>query len=51
MTLQPFDMISTGTPKGVSNVMPGDEVVVEIEGLGSLRNRIVSEAEWEGLHE
>ncbi len=51
MTLQPFDMISTGTPKGLSNVMPGDEVEVEIEGLGRLRNRIVSETEWEGLHE
>ncbi|HEY7697319.1 MAG TPA: fumarylacetoacetate hydrolase family protein [Vicinamibacteria bacterium] len=51
MTLQPFDMISTGTPKGLSNVMPGDEVVVEIEGLGRLSNRIVSEEEWRSLHE
>ena len=51
MTLKPFDMISTGTPKGLSNVMPGDDVVVEIEGLGRLQNRIVSETEWEGLHE
>jgi 5-oxopent-3-ene-1,2,5-tricarboxylate decarboxylase/2-hydroxyhepta-2,4-diene-1,7-dioate isomerase len=47
MTLQPFDMISTGTPKGVSNVVAGDEVVVEIEGIGRLENRVVSEAEWE----
>jgi 5-oxopent-3-ene-1,2,5-tricarboxylate decarboxylase / 2-hydroxyhepta-2,4-diene-1,7-dioate isomerase len=46
MTLQPFDMISTGTPKGFSNVLPGDDVVVEIEGVGRLQNRIVSEEEW-----
>jgi 5-oxopent-3-ene-1,2,5-tricarboxylate decarboxylase/2-hydroxyhepta-2,4-diene-1,7-dioate isomerase len=51
MTLRPFDMISTGTPKGLSNVLPGDDVVVEIEGLGRLQNRIVSEAEWEALDE
>jgi len=51
MTLRPFDMISTGTPKGLSNVVPGDEVVVEIEGLGRLSNRIVSETEWRNLHE
>jgi 5-oxopent-3-ene-1,2,5-tricarboxylate decarboxylase/2-hydroxyhepta-2,4-diene-1,7-dioate isomerase len=51
MTLRPFDMISTGTPKGLSNVMPGDEVVVEIESLGRLSNRIVSEKEWRSLHE
>ena len=51
MTLQPFDMISTGTPKGLSNVVPGDEVVVEVEGVGRLQNRIVSETEWEGLDE
>jgi 5-oxopent-3-ene-1,2,5-tricarboxylate decarboxylase/2-hydroxyhepta-2,4-diene-1,7-dioate isomerase len=32
MTLQPGDMIATGTPKGLSDVVPGDEVVVEVEG-------------------
>ncbi len=51
MTLQPFDMISTGTPKGLSNVMPGDEVVVEIEGIGRLQNRIVSAEEWRRFEE
>ena len=51
MTLRPYDMISTGTPKGLSNVVPGDEVVVEIESLGRLQNRIVSEKEWKSLHE
>ncbi len=43
MTLQPGDMIATGTPKGLSDVQPGDEVVVEVEGVGRLVNRIVSE--------
>jgi 5-oxopent-3-ene-1,2,5-tricarboxylate decarboxylase/2-hydroxyhepta-2,4-diene-1,7-dioate isomerase len=43
MTLQPGDMIATGTPKGLSDVVPGDEVVVEVEGVGRLVNRIVSE--------
>jgi 5-oxopent-3-ene-1,2,5-tricarboxylate decarboxylase/2-hydroxyhepta-2,4-diene-1,7-dioate isomerase len=35
-------MIATGTPKGLSDVVPGDEVV-EVEGVGRLVNRIVSE--------
>lgn len=43
MTLQPGDMIATGTPKGLSDVQPGDVVVVEVEGVGRLVNRIVSE--------
>ena len=46
MTLQPGDMIATGTPEGLSDVMPGDEVVVEIEGIGKLRNFIVSESDF-----
>ncbi|MGH8246217.1 MAG: fumarylacetoacetate hydrolase family protein, partial [Gammaproteobacteria bacterium] len=45
MTLRPGDMISTGTPKGLSDVRPGDEVVVEIEKIGRLENRIVAERE------
>nr|WP_294865256.1 fumarylacetoacetate hydrolase family protein [uncultured Pseudogulbenkiania sp.] len=47
MTLAPGDMIATGTPEGLSDVKPGDEVVVEVEGVGRLVNRIVSEAEYE----
>lgn len=43
MTLQPGDMIATGTPKRLADVRPGDEVVVEVEGVGRLVNRIVSE--------
>ena len=41
MTLQPGDVILTGTPKGTVNVMPGDEVVTEIEGVGALHNTII----------
>lgn len=47
MTLQPGDMIATGTPKGLSDVLPGDEVVVEVEGVARLTNRIVSQQEYE----
>ena len=42
MTLQPGDLILTGTPKGTVNVMPGDEVITEIEGLGALHNTIIA---------
>ena len=38
MTLMPGDIISTGTPPGVGELQPGDEVEVEIEGIGILRN-------------
>jgi 2-keto-4-pentenoate hydratase/2-oxohepta-3-ene-1,7-dioic acid hydratase in catechol pathway len=46
--LQPGDVIATGTPAGVG--MPrgeflkaGDEVVVEITGLGRLKNRMIKD--------
>ena len=48
MTLNAGDVISTGTPEGVIMGMdpkvwmkPGDEYVVEVEGLGKLVNRMV----------
>jgi len=40
MTLEPGDVILTGTPSGVGAVNPGDEVAVEIELIGTLKNRI-----------
>ncbi len=43
MTLEPGDVIATGTPKGVGPLVPGDEVVVSIEGIGELKNRVVKE--------
>ena len=40
MTLEPGDLIFTGTPAGVGPLKDGDEVVAEIEGLGSLSNPV-----------
>ena len=43
MTIEPGDLIFTGTPAGVGELRDGDEVVVEIEGLGALRNPVKAE--------
>jgi len=43
MTLLPGDVIATGTAKNVGPMCPGDEVVVEIEGIGKLKNRVVKQ--------
>jgi 5-oxopent-3-ene-1,2,5-tricarboxylate decarboxylase/2-hydroxyhepta-2,4-diene-1,7-dioate isomerase len=40
MTLEPGDVILTGTPAGASVVEPGDEVEVELDGVGRVSNRI-----------
>jgi 5-oxopent-3-ene-1,2,5-tricarboxylate decarboxylase / 2-hydroxyhepta-2,4-diene-1,7-dioate isomerase len=42
ITLLPGDVILSGTPAGSRPVEPGDEVTVEVEGLGALTNRIVT---------
>ena len=42
MTLEPGDIISTGTPSGVGNLVPGNVVEVEIEGIGVLRNPVIA---------
>jgi 2-keto-4-pentenoate hydratase/2-oxohepta-3-ene-1,7-dioic acid hydratase in catechol pathway len=49
MTLEPGDIIATGTPSGVGFarnppefLQPGDVVETEIEGIGILRNTVVS---------
>ncbi|MCD7442500.1 fumarylacetoacetate hydrolase family protein [Streptomyces lincolnensis] len=44
LTLLPGDVIMTGTPSGVGPIRPGDEVEVEIEGIGVLRNPVLAEA-------
>jgi len=48
--LEPGDIISTGTPQGVGLgrtpqrwLKPGEEVVIEIEKLGTLRNRTTAQ--------
>ena len=51
VTLEPGDLILTGTPEGVGHAMTpprylraGDQVEVEIEGIGVLRNPVVRES-------
>jgi acylpyruvate hydrolase len=53
MTMEPGDIVLTGTPSGVGMGMqppehlePGDVYEVEIEGIGTLRNRFVAERDW-----
>jgi 2-keto-4-pentenoate hydratase/2-oxohepta-3-ene-1,7-dioic acid hydratase in catechol pathway len=41
MTLLPGDVILTGTPAGVGPLLPGDDVAVTIEGIGTLTNTVV----------
>jgi len=49
-TLRPGDVIATGTPGGVGFarkppvwLQPGDVIEITIEGIGSIRNRVVDE--------
>ncbi len=51
-TLEPGDLLLTGTPAGVGVfrdpprlLQPGDEVTIEIEGVGSLTNPVRSRAD------
>jgi len=43
MSLEPGDLILTGTPSGVGPLLDGDEVTVEIEGIGKLQNPVRAE--------
>lgn len=50
MTLEPGDLIASGTPNGVGHartppvwMKPGDNVEVEVDGIGILRNPIAAE--------
>lgn len=43
MTLSPGDIIATGTPPGVGSLSCGDEVEVKIDGIGSLKNKVVTQ--------
>lgn len=42
MTLEKDDLILTGTPAGIGPMQVGDEVEVEVEGVGKLRNKITA---------
>jgi 2-keto-4-pentenoate hydratase/2-oxohepta-3-ene-1,7-dioic acid hydratase in catechol pathway len=51
VTLEPGDVVANGTPAGVGfarkaphYLQPGDEVIIAIEGIGELRNPVISEA-------
>lgn len=41
-TLLPGDVVLTGTPSGVGKVEPGDVMEVEVDGIGTLANRVVA---------
>ncbi len=41
LTLEAGDVIATGTPAGVGPLADGDEVEIEIEGIGTLSNSII----------
>lgn len=43
MTLEPGDLIATGTPEGVGPLAAGDEVEIEVHGVGSVRNPVREE--------
>lgn len=42
MTLLPGDVVLTGTPEGIGQLHVGDRVRVEIEGIGSLENKVAA---------
>jgi 2-keto-4-pentenoate hydratase/2-oxohepta-3-ene-1,7-dioic acid hydratase in catechol pathway len=48
MTLYPGDLILTGTPAGVSRMKHGDQVEVEVSGVGVLRNKVYDPRANEG---
>lgn len=52
VTLHPGDLVLTGTPAGAmdSLIHPGDEAILEIEGLGQLTNPIIADQQWEEQH-
>jgi 2-keto-4-pentenoate hydratase/2-oxohepta-3-ene-1,7-dioic acid hydratase in catechol pathway len=45
--LLPGDLVMTGTPDGVGPMEVGQTVVVEVEGIGRLENRLVDEPDAE----
>ncbi|RQG97772.1 fumarylacetoacetate hydrolase family protein [Natrarchaeobius chitinivorans] len=40
LTLEPGDVIATGTPEGVGPLADGDDVEIEVEGVGTLEHSI-----------
>jgi 5-oxopent-3-ene-1,2,5-tricarboxylate decarboxylase/2-hydroxyhepta-2,4-diene-1,7-dioate isomerase len=48
MTLAPGDVLLTGVPAGAPRARAGQQVAIEIDGLGRLENVLVPEAELAG---
>lgn len=42
MRVEPGDVLLTGTPSGIGQLHPGQEVAVDIEGIGVLANPVVA---------
>lgn len=43
MTLEAGDIVATGTPDGIGPLKPGDEVEVEVTGVGKVSNPVVAD--------
>ncbi len=43
MTLEPGDLVLTGTPAGVGPLASGDEVEVEVIGVGKVTNKVLGD--------
>ena len=42
MTLEPGDLVYTGTPGTTASLAAGDVVEIEADGIGVLRNPVIS---------
>ena len=54
--LKAGDIVATGTPNGAGARLtpprylgPGDEIEVQVEGIGTLQNKVISEEEYQIL--
>ena len=44
MTLEPGDLVATGTPAGVGPLVDGDELVMQVDGIGRLDVRVSAQS-------
>ena len=42
MTIEENDVILTGTPEGLSHIYPGDQLRLEVDGIGALEHLVVA---------
>ena len=45
LTLDKGDIVATGTPSGIGPIQPGDIIEAFIEGIGTIKNRVILEEE------